>query len=66
MKETHERSSGHSIDSASKPYSVNASSLDDVVKVSNKFPIPAGEVPFKVKGLNESKEPVELNTTLPP
>ena len=63
---TQDRSSGHSILSASNPYSVNASSLDDVVNVSNIFPIPAADVPFKIKGLKESKEPVVLNTTLPP
>ena len=54
LKDTQERSSGHSIVSASNPYSVKASSLDEVVNVSNKFPIPEAAVPFKVKGLKVS------------
>ena len=66
LNATHERSSGHSIDSAISPYSVKASSLDEVVNDSNKFPIPSADVPFKIKGLNESYEPIELNVTLPP
>ena len=53
-KETQDLSSGHSIDFAINPYSVNASSLDPVVKVSKRAPIPAADVPFRINGLNES------------
>ena len=63
---THERSSGHSILSAIRPYSVKASSLELVVRVSYKFPIPAAAEPFKIKGLKESYDPVLLKVTFPP
>ena len=51
---THDLSSGHSIVSAKSPYSVKASSLEPVVRLSYKNPIPAADVPFSVKGLNVS------------
>ena len=44
-KATQERSSGISIVFASSPYSVKASSLDCVVRVSNVSPTPDAAVP---------------------
>ena len=63
---TQERSSGHSMVSAIRPYSVEASSRDDQQSVSQIALMPAAGTLFTMKGCRESNVPRAPSFTAPP
>ncbi len=63
---THERSSGHSMVSATRPYSVEASSRDDQQSVSQIAVMPAAGTLLTMKGWSELNVPRAPSLTAPP
>ena len=64
---THERSSGVSIDSATRPYSVNGSSQERAIRLSNTWTrMPQAYLPLVMCGLRLSKPPTSPRTSSPP
>ena len=66
VKATHERSSGHSMVSAIRPYSVEASSRDDQQSVSQIEVMPAAGTLLTMKGWSELNVPRAPSLTMPP
>ena len=66
VKATQARSSGHSMVSAIRPYSVEASSREFQHSVSQIEVMPAAGTLFTMKGWSESKVPRAPSRTVPP
>ena len=66
VNDTHERSAGVSIVSATRPYSDDGSSVEATVSVSNVVAMPAAGTPLRMKGLRLSNVPMAGSVTLPP